>query len=283
MTARVVGIGELLWDEGADGRSPGGAPANYAAHAAALGAEAAVVSAVGDDADGRAIVGVLRGYAVDVSAVGVASAPTGRVTVSGEPPAYTIHQPAAWDSIAVSDATRRVIADADAVCFGTLGQRGEPSRSSIRELLRTVKPGCLRVFDVNRREPFYGREVLEASFPLADVVKLNADELDHLRALFGLPAGEREAMAELLRRYGLKAVVLTRAERGSALLTPTEWSDRTGVPVRVVNTVGAGDSFAAAVTLGLLAGRSADAINAHAAAVAAAVCTRRDSFPPLAD
>ncbi|MGC6489115.1 MAG: PfkB family carbohydrate kinase, partial [Planctomycetota bacterium] len=56
----VGGLGERLWDGAADGRRPGGAPANFACHAAQLGAEAWAVSAVGDDDDGAELVRALQ-------------------------------------------------------------------------------------------------------------------------------------------------------------------------------------------------------------------------------
>ena len=149
--------------------------------------------------------------------------------------------------------------------------------------MRSVKPGCLRVFDVNRREPFYGRQVLDESFPLADVLKVNDSELVHLTGLFGLPIAEREAMAELAHRHGFTAVVCTRAEKGSAILRGDEWSEQPAVPTTVVDTIGAGDSFTAALTLGLLAGWPLDVVNQRASAVAAFVCSRRGGMPTLPD
>lgn len=281
---QLVGIGELLWDELPAGRMAGGAPANFAVHAAQLGADARLVSRVGVDPPGDAILAVLAEHGLNTEGVERdPTAPTGRVTVAGEPPKYTIHEGVAWDHIAGDPTGRAAVATADAVCFGTLAQRAEPSRSTIRELLKSAKPGCLRVFDVNRREPFYSKQQLEESFPLADVLKVNDAELVHLTGLFGLPIAEQEAMGELAGRYGFKAVACTRGDKGSAILRGGEWSEQAGLPTAVADTIGAGDAFTAAMTLGLLAGWPLDVVNRRAAEVAAFVCSQRGGMPTLPD
>lgn len=284
MPCRLVGVGELLWDELPTGTVPGGAPANFAVHAAQLGAEAAVISRIGNDDPGRTLLTELSARGVNTTGVETDSTfPTGRVTVEGEPPRYVIHQGVAWDHIAADTPGRTLVERADAVCFGTLARRAEPSRTNILQLLRATRPECLRVLDVNRREPFFDREVLLDSLAVAHVLKVNDEELTHLSGWLGLPAGERAALAELARRYQLKVAVCTRGERGSAILAGDTWSERPGQPVTVANTTGAGDSFTAALTLGLLAGWPLDVVHERAAAVAAFVCTRPGGMPPLPD
>src|SRR5205823_6467945 len=109
------------------------------------------------------------------------------------------------------------VADADAVCFGSLAQRGEPSRGTIRTLVGATRRDALRIFDVNLRPPFVSRAVIEASLGLANVLKLNDQELPVLAEMFGLPADVRDALAELARRYQLSLVALTRGAHGSLL------------------------------------------------------------------
>ena len=205
------------------------------------------------------------------------------VTTTNGQPVYVIHEGVAWDRIAGEAAGRRAVAGADAVCFGSLAQRAEPSRSTIRELLQSVKPGCLRVFDVNLRQHFHSRELLEESFALADVLKVNDGELRTSPGLFDLPGDEREQMAELARRHSFRAVACTRGERGSVILAGGEWSEQPAVPTTVADTVGAGDSFTAAMVLGLLAGWPLAEINRRASAVAAFVCSQPGGMPMLPD
>jgi len=174
-------MGEILWDLLPTGAQMGGAPANFAYHARALGAEAGVVTRVGSDALGQALQRRLEAWRLPLDLVQVdAQAPTGTVTValSGEGiPSYTIHEPVAWDRLEPTDATLSAARGAAAICFGSLAQRAEPSRGTIHHPLRLSPAGALRIFDINLRQHFYSREVIEASLRLANVLKLNETEL----------------------------------------------------------------------------------------------------------
>ncbi|MBX9584342.1 MAG: carbohydrate kinase [Gemmataceae bacterium] len=285
MSVRAVGIGEVLWDLLPDGPQLGGAPANFAYHAAALGAEARVVSRVGRDDRGRELVRRLGELGVRTDAVEEdPAAPTGTVTVevaADGQPRYVIHKGVAWDRLAGEEAGRRAVAAADVVCFGTLAQRAEPSRTAIRALLQHTRPDALRVFDVNLRQHYDTPELIAGSLAVANVLKVNEPELALLADLFGLPAGDRGRVAELARRFGLRAVAYTRGGQGSLLHSGGGWSDHPGVPTAVVDTVGAGDSFTAALALGLLFGWPLDLAHGRAAAVAAYVCSRPGGTPEL--
>lgn len=285
MNRRCVGLGEVLWDELPGGRQPGGAPANFAYHAAALGARAEVVSRVGADAAGRELVARLAGLGLGTDAIEVdPTAPTGTVTVrcdAGGQPAYVIHERVAWDFLAGEAAGRRAAAAADALCFGTLAQRGAAARASIRALVGLTPPGALRILDVNLRQHYHSRELLAASLALANVLKLNETELPLLAEMFGLAGDEPAVVAGLAERFALRAVAYTRGARGSVLWADGVLREQPGAPVRVVDTVGAGDSFTAAFALGLLAGWPLATIGARATAVAAHVCSQPGATPEL--
>ena len=157
----VVGLGELLWDTAVDGRRWGGAPANFACHAAQLGADAWTVSAVGDDDDGRALLRAASAHGVQACVAALPDQPTGRVDVAVDPrgvPSYRIAEHSAWDHIPWSDEVAALAARADAVCFGSLAQRRPDSRATIRRFLDTAPPHTLRIFDANQ-----GHEELPAS------------------------------------------------------------------------------------------------------------------------
>jgi fructokinase len=282
---KVVGIGEVLWDLLPGGRQLGGAPANFAYHARALGAEAQVLSRVGRDEPGRELLGRLEQLGLLTDTVEVdPTAPTGTVTVeikADGQPQFTIHEDVAWDRIAGEAAGRRAVAAANAVCFGTLAQRGEVSRQSIRALLRIAPAECLRILDVNLRQRYYSRQIIMESLALANILKVNEAELELLAEMFDLPGDERGWIAELARRFPLRLVAFTRGERGSLLHSEGRWSEHPGVPVKVVDTVGAGDSFTAAVALGMLAGWPMDEINRRASEVAAFVCSQPGGTPEL--
>jgi fructokinase len=288
MTLRIVGIGEVLWDLLLTGPQLGGAPANFAYHAHALGAEAHVIMRVGSDDQGREILRRFRDMGLQHGAVQIDErAPTGTATValSGNGLAhFTIGDNVAWDYLVADEKAITLASSAAAICFGSLAQRSESSRSTIQKLVASSPAQALRVFDVNLRQRFYTREVIEQSLQLANVLKLNDDELPTLAAMFNLTGSTENQMESLARTFGLKVVALTRGANGSLLyqdLEDTRWSDCVSVPVKVVDTVGAGDSFTAALVLGLLTKMDLDEINAVANAVARYVCSQAGATPEL--
>jgi fructokinase len=285
MKHQIVAIGEILWDLLPSGRQLGGAPANFAFHAHALGADARLVTRMGNDALGREVLERLHllGLPTDTVAVDPV-AQTGTVSVElgpGGQPQYTIHEDVAWDRITADETALAAAAGADAVCFGSLAQRTEGVRRAVGTLVGTTRRGALRIFDVNLRPPFIDREVIERSLALANVLKLNDQELPQLVEMFGLTGGVREQMAELARRHRLSLVALTRGAHGSLLLADGHVSDHHGLPVEVSDTVGAGDAFTAAMALGLLSGWPLDEINQWANELAAFVCSQPGATPAL--
>jgi fructokinase len=282
-TPIVVGLGEILWDLLPDGKQLGGAPANFAWHAQCLGAAGAVVSAVGDDELGREILTRLGAMHLDRSHVAVdAGHPTGTVTVTldaGGKPHYTINEQVAWDYIPAAAAVLALAGRADAVCFGSLAQRASASRRTIRAFLAAVRPGCIRLFDINLRKPFIDRQAIVESLGLTDVLKLSDDEMPVLADLLKLPGSETEFLAAMIDRFGLDMVILTKGRHGSRLRTPKADCSRAGIETVVADTVGAGDSFNAAVVMGLLAGHDIERINDYANRLAAFVCSQKGATP----
>lgn len=282
---RVIAIGEVLWDLLPTGQVMGGAPANFAIHAHALGADAALVTCVGDDALGREILHKLEAAGFPTALVEThPSAPTGTVSVelgADGQPHYTIHENVAWDFIRADAAAREAIADADIVCFGTLAQRSAPSREAIRALVAGSPERSLRICDINMRAPFISQEIIADSLTIANVLKLNDAELPILAGMFGLHGDEPQQMRTLAERFGLRVVALTRGSKGSTILSGDQWSQHPGVSVEVRDTIGAGDSFTAALALGLVHGWPLDTINEHANAIAAFVCSQPGATPEL--
>ncbi len=287
MSHRVFGIGEVLWDLLPQGRQLGGAPANFAFHARSLGLEAEVISAVGKDEAGREILDRLRALRVPVDLIfPVADLPTGTVSVTLDQrgvPHYTIHKPVAWDSIPSTAMAMENVRDADAVCFGSLAQRSSISCQTIQDLVAVAPGRALRVFDINLRQQFYSREIVEQSLRLANVLKLNDAELPVVAAMFGLGGSEREQLSQLATQFELQTVALTRGEKGSLLLHEGRWSEGSVRPVTVVDTVGAGDAFTAALVKGLLRGVNLDELNSAANEVARHVCASAGATPSLPD
>jgi fructokinase len=282
---QVIAVGEILWDLLPAGRQLGGAPANFMQHARSLGADAALVSRVGHDDLGREAVARLRARGVATALIQEdREAPTGTVGVEIGPdhqPRFTIHENVAWDRLAVEDAALAVVRAADAICFGSLAQRTAVGADAVRRLVAPSRPGALRIFDINLRPPFVQPEAIRASLELANVLKLNDQELPVLAAMLGLAGGEYRQLQVLVSRYSLRLVALTRGGQGSLLVGTEGRSERPAVAVEVADTVGAGDAFTAGLALGLLHGWPLDEINRLAAEVAAFVCTRPGGAPDL--
>ena len=190
-----------------------------------LGNHAVILSRIGRDQLGRQAIERLDSLPVDASCLQVDPVhETGRVTVSfasGEPQ-YTIHQPAAWDFLELSDEWVRLAERADAICFGSLAQRTPESRQTIQTLVAQTSAACIRVLDVNLRPPFYSSEVIQESIELATVLKMNEEELPRVLSLLGLPAEEERGKqggcgcdaARLLGEFpGFEMVAVTGAAR----------------------------------------------------------------------
>lgn len=292
----VIGLGELLWDCFADSRLPGGAPANVAFHANQMGCRGLVCSRVGCDPLGDELIAFLARQGLEITLIQRDPVhPTGTVTVDAsrpDQPRFTIHENVAWDYLALEPALERALGEAAAVCFGTLAQRSAISRATIERAIREVRPGCLVVYDVNLRQHFFHRDWVEASLRASHVVKLNADETVELDRLLDLDcrnaahkgSDSHLAFARAIQeRFGVDTVCVTRGERGCLLVAPEGVIDAPGVQVRVVDAVGAGDAFTAALIAARLRGWSLEAQAGFANAVGALVASRPGAMPVLGD
>jgi len=280
----AIGLGEILWDLLPSGRQLGGAPANFAYHAQALGARGAVVSAVGADAPGAEILARLRGLEVDARYVAVDAAhPTGTVTVQLDAagiPTYVIHEGVAWDHIPATPAALELAGRAAVTCFGTLAQRSPESRAAVHAFLAATPKASLRILDVNLRQSYYDVEVIRASLQAANILKLNDSEMPVLAKLLRLPADEERAITLLLRKFALRVIAVTRGAKGSTLYSAGAVSHHGGFPpAELADTVGAGDAFTAALAMGLIRGHDLDRINAGANRLAAHVCAHAGATP----
>ncbi len=282
----VLGIGEILWDILPHGKQVGGAPANFAYHAMALGAQSYIVSAVGDDPSGREIIEHIRQVGLDPQYIAVdPKYPTGTATVqvNGKGiPSFIIHEGVAWDNIVLTERVESLAAIADAVCFGTLAQRSENSRKSILRLLEFVTTDCLCIYDVNLRQSYYSKEVVLESLRQCDVLKLNDQELPVVAGLLSVSGSESEILQIIIREYDLKLIALTLGEKGSRLASAGDVSFMEAPKVSVVDTVGAGDAFTAALTVGLLEQLPLRVIHENATRLAGFVCTQHGATAEIA-
>lgn len=276
----IVGIGEILWDMLPTGKALGGAPANFAYHAKRLGEEGWAVSAIGDDPLGREIMDIVGEKRLN-NLIAVTDKPTGTVQVTLDAhgvPTYNIMEDVAWDNIPFTPEMEALAKRADAVCFGSLVQR-MGSRDAVLKFLRATRPEALRVFDINLRQHYYSKDVLDASLRLANILKINDEEIRIVADMFGLEGDDTAACRALVDRYALRLVILTKGADGSEVITATESIPQTVGKVEVVDTVGAGDSFTAAFVVSYLCGDSLSEAQRLANETAAYVCSCKGAMP----
>jgi fructokinase len=281
----VLGLGELLWDLLPAGKQLGGAPANFAYMTALLGDRAVVVSRVGKDRLGNAAARRLTRLGLSSAFLQVDTGhPTSTVNVTVDErgqPQFEILSDVAWDFFEWTPQWQALAAEADAVCYGSLAQRLEQSRTTIRAFLEALRPGALRIFDVNLRQAFFTKEILSESANRADIMKLNDDEIMRVTELLGGPAGDEQSAARwLLKKYGIKLVCITRGGKGSLLVTPEAADEHPGFAIKVADTVGAGDAFTAALVHQYLRKASLRAMNAAANRLGSWVASQVGATPP---
>jgi fructokinase len=286
MKKRVVGLGEVLWDILPERTCLGGAPANFAYITTLMGDQGIVASRVGEDSRGVEALRVMDELGLDIDHVQTGrSHETGRVQVKVDGngvPQYEIAHPVAWDFLEWTLDWQHLAEKADAVCFGSLAQRSEASRATIRRFLSATSTGAVKVFDVNLRQSYYSGETIAESMKLADIVKLNDEELMRVLSLCQLPhkhKDERASAQRLLDAFELKLVCITRGERGSLLLRDGEASEHRGFRVKVADTVGSGDAFTAGLVHEYLYGASIDLMNEVANLVGAWVASEVGGMP----
>jgi len=287
----IVGLGELLWDLLPGGKQLGGAPANFTVMSARLGNDAVIASRTGSDLLGKEAQAYLAPLPADATYLQLdPEHATGSVSVSlrdGQPE-YVIHQPVAWDFMQWTPEWRALAHRADAVCFGTLAQRDPVSRATIHSFLAATSDACLRVFDVNLREPFYDAHVLESSLQRATLLKLNEIEMPVVLSLLSLvenSGADEESLLKgarmLLDRFPLHLVCITMGSQGSLLVTRDAHHRHHGTPTKVADTVGAGDAFTAALVRFYLMGASLAVLNEAGNRWGSWVASQHGAMPAL--
>ncbi len=278
---KTAAIGELLFDRFPGLDRLGGAPGNVAAMLAQFNAESGLVSAVGEDELGERAVREIAALGVDTGWIQHNSHPTGEVRVTLDAAgkaSYRFAPDSAWDHLTLTPELEAFAATLDAVCFGSLGQRGA-SAETIRKFVAATAPGCLRVFDVNLRAPWYTPEIIKAGIRMANILKLNDEELPLLARICGQAP---EKLIPALLTDNIELVALSRGPEGADLYSRTEFSHEPAAPLEHrVDTVGAGDSFTAVLIAGLLKKLPLSVINRHANLVAACVCSQHGATPRL--
>ncbi|MDR2581900.1 MAG: carbohydrate kinase [Fibromonadaceae bacterium] len=281
----IIGIGEMLWDIFPERKIPGGAPANFAYHASQFGFESYVVSAVGKDLLGEEILKIFAEKELKLL-VETVNYPTGTVKVELNDkgiPRYEICENVAWDNIPFTERTKELAQNSSAVCFGTLAQRNETSRKTIRSFLELVPQNALKIFDINLRQNFYSKKIIHESLMISNILKINEEEVIEVARLFDFEKkDEQEICLHLLKEYNLNIVIETKGSIGSYVFTKNETSYLDTPKVNAIDTVGAGDSFAGAFAGALLQGKSIKDAHKLAVDVSSYICTQRGAMHKIA-
>lgn len=279
----IVGIGEVLWDyfEDKDDYVLGGAPFNFAYHVNQFGLNSLVISAIGNDKLGQKLEADVKKKNVPYMLERL-NLPTGVVNikeVDGKP-RYDILTERAWDHIPNTEQLKEIAANTKAACFGSLAQRSETSRNSIFAFLDAMPSDALRIFDINLRQKWYTEEVIKTSLQKANVLKINDDELLIIQRMFGYIDITQENTCRLIMRdYQLDMLILTCGDKGSYIFTKDEMSYLSTNDIKVVDTVGAGDSFTASFIASILLGKTILEAHRIAVNVSAFVCTQEGATP----
>lgn len=281
----IVGLGEILWDIFPERKILGGAPANFAYHASQFGFDSYVVSAVGNDMLGAEIIANLeeKGLAYLIEEIDYQTG-TVQVSLSKEGiPQYEICENVAWDNIPFTKQIEELAKNTQTVCFGTLAQRNSVSRDTIRKFLNAMPDDNLKIFDINLRLDFYSKEIIEESLSIANILKINDEEITKVAHLYGWKGDEQEICRRILKDYNLDILILTKGIEGSFIFTSYQTSYKPTPKIRVADTVGAGDSFTAAFVAAYLHGECVEDAHQLAVEVSAYVCLQHGAMPKLAD
>jgi fructokinase len=282
---RVISVGEILWDLIEGNEFLGGAPLNLCSHLRQLGHQAFFISAVGDDERGRRALLQSAALGVDTRYVSITRrAATGISKVVLDQDGRATHhlpRPAAYDFVALNPEQRASLSRErpDWICFGTLAQM-EAGPRTVTRLLLEDNPEAKRFYDVNLRPRCWTPELVEELLHQANAAKLNEDEADAIAALFGWPADSLAAFSELTaRRFSLDLVCVTRGAEGCCLWKNGEHVESRGFPVKIADTVGAGDAFSAALLHGLAQKWNLARVAEFANRVGALVASRSGATP----
>lgn len=275
---KAVCYGEILWDVFGDKKTIGGAVFNVAGHFSRLGDTSFLISSVGKDELGKDAIKSLDSIEVDRTFVNEVSYPTGCafITLDNGLPSYSFNDPCAWDYISIDASKERILFEQeyDVFVFGTLCQRGEVSRRTLLRVLKNIKAKEF-FFDVNLRLNYYTKEIIEEGLKKATILKVNDEEERVILSMFNL-----SSLSELFDEYpSLRIIILTCGSKGSIINTKEKKYEATPEDVKVVDTVGAGDSFSATFLHFLIEGKDIPVALEKATLVASYVVQYQGAIP----
>lgn len=279
----IVCFGEVLWDVFPTHKKIGGAPLNVALRLRSFENQVSIITRIGDDALGKEIKAFTAKHGVNVDDMQVdETLPTGAVNVTLNEKGsatYDINFPRAWDHIALTEAAKKKVQAADAFIFGSLVARDETSRNTLFELLKLAK---YKILDINLRKPHYTQEVLTHLMKEADFIKFNDEEIFEIAATLGATSTSLEHCILFMAEHTQAAsICVTKGRHGAILYHEEAFYYNGGYTIIVADTVGAGDSFLAALIDKLLKGTPPQEAIDFASAVGAIVASKEGANPEV--
>lgn len=280
----IIGIGEILWDVYPTHRKPGGAPANFAFYIRQFGLESLLVSAVGRDTLGYDIKDFLQSLNLRFQ-IETVEYPTGTVDVTLDNngiPNYEIREKVAWDYIPYNEHLSELSRKTKAVCFGSLAQRSDVSHNTIMRFLKALPADVLRVCDINLRQHFYSKQLIEDLLMNCNILKVSDEELLVIASLFDWQFDkETDICFRIIEIFAPEMIILTKGAQGSFVVTLDETFYQPSLDVEVIDTVGAGDAFTATFVASLLKGATIEEAQKIATNVAGYICTHEGTMVSL--
>lgn len=259
----ITSIGEILFDKYPEGKKLGGAPFNFIYHIINLTGEGNFISRIGEDTMGEEIIKFFNKHKIstaflqkdDALHTGAAVPTLNKRRI----PEWIIEENRAYDAIEINDSIISLVLKSDCLYFGTLAQRDVRSRSCIQALFnKKLKYFC----DLNLRQNYFSKEIIESSLKTTNLLKLNMDELYLVNTLiYNEKLQSTEIADALLNDYNLELLCVTLGENGAIIYKDGERHSYQHRVKNVVDTVGAGDAYSAILCLGYLLGWDIERIN----------------------
>lgn len=278
---QILCIGEILWDNLPSGAKPGGAPMNVALHLNRIGQKVSISSKVGNDDQGKKLLAFLEDSGLQTDLIQTdETSPTSEVLVhldENNNATYEICEPVAWDKLVLTDSLLSQAKSSGLIIYGTLASRNPETRHTILQLLEN---NVVKLIDVNLRQPYDTREIVEQLILKSDIVKLNDEELGVFGQWYNKHKHDEESLVRwFAEEYNSKMVIVTKGDKGALLYSDGEFYEHPGFKVDAVDTVGAGDAFLAGFIAALLEGKTNDKALEFACAAGAFVASKAGATP----
>lgn len=279
----IVCFGEVLWDVFPNHKKIGGAPLNVALRLKSLDNNVSMITRIGDDVEGMEIKEFIKERGVLIEDIQIdAALKTGEVKVTLNEKgsaSYEINFPRAWDNIQLTKSAQIITENADAFIFGSLIARNDVSRETLYQLLQFAK---YKIFDVNLRAPYYTKASLNYLMEAADFIKFNDDEIFEIAKSLHFKSDSLEQNIQFIaEQTNTNSICVTKGRHGAILYYDNSFYYNNGYEIKVVDTVGAGDSFLASLTNKLLKGAAPQKALDFACAVGAIVASSEGANPVI--